>query len=183
MLRYMTHYPDGDGGGNAGGGDGGGNGEGGTAAEAGRTFTQEEVEKIIGDRLGRERTKYADYDELKARSDQLAAIEEAGQSDVERVTGERDKLAERIGPLEAENLRLNVALEKGLPKSLAVRLQGSTKEEVEADAEELVKLVGSGERGSSEQTEREATLDGGSRGASIEAEGIDGMIRHAAGRA
>ena len=33
-----------------------------------RTFTQAEMNAIIADRLNRERTKYADYDALKAKA-------------------------------------------------------------------------------------------------------------------
>ena len=35
-----------------------------------RTFTQEEVNSIVADRLSRERAKYADYDDLKAKASQ-----------------------------------------------------------------------------------------------------------------
>lgn len=35
-----------------------------------RTFTQEEVNSIVADRLNRERVKYADYDDLKAKASQ-----------------------------------------------------------------------------------------------------------------
>lgn len=47
----------------------------------------------------------------------------------------------RIGDLETSNLRLDVGYELGLPKDLAVRLQGGTREEMVADAEKLVELV------------------------------------------
>ena len=33
-----------------------------------RTFTQDEVNAIVADRLTRERAKYADYDDLKAKA-------------------------------------------------------------------------------------------------------------------
>ena len=36
-----------------------------------RTFTQDEVNSIIADRLTRERAKYADYDDLKAKAQQF----------------------------------------------------------------------------------------------------------------
>lgn len=47
----------------------------------------------------------------------------------------------RISTLEAENLRLSVGYELGLPRELVGRLQGSTRDELIADAEALVKLV------------------------------------------
>lgn len=59
------------------------NAESGTASEE-QKFTQADVEKLIGDRLARERKKYADYPELKAQAskaktaeDRIADLEQA----------------------------------------------------------------------------------------------------------
>ena len=41
----------------------------------GRTFTQDEVNTIIADRLNRERAKYADYDDLKAKASQADSLQ------------------------------------------------------------------------------------------------------------
>lgn len=49
---------------------------------------------------------------------------------------------QKITALEATNLRYEVAFDLGLPKEIAMRLQGATKDEMVADAEALVKLVG-----------------------------------------
>ena len=38
------------------------------AAPAERTFTQSELDAIVVDRLGRERQKYADYEDLKVKA-------------------------------------------------------------------------------------------------------------------
>lgn len=46
-----------------------------------------------------------------------------------------------VEALEAENLRLSVGYELGLPRELVGRLQGATREELIADAEALVKLI------------------------------------------
>jgi predicted RNase H-like HicB family nuclease len=45
---------------------------------------------------------------------------------------------QRISELEAANLRYDVGYELGLPKAVAKRLQGNTREEMLADAEELI---------------------------------------------
>ena len=55
--------------------------------------------------------------------------------DVDTLTKERDGLA-------ADNLRLTIGYELGLPMALAKRLQGATREELIADADELVKIAG-----------------------------------------
>lgn len=51
--------------------------------------------------------------------------------------------SERVTALEANLLRLRVALKHGLPESIAKRLSGTTEEELLADAEELMDLFGS----------------------------------------
>lgn len=47
----------------------------------------------------------------------------------------------RISSLETENLRLAVALDLGLPKEIASRLQGKDRDEMVADAETLLELI------------------------------------------
>jgi hypothetical protein len=52
-----------------------------------------------------------------------------------------DDLQQQTSALGSENLRLKVGYELGLPLNLVNRLQGSTREELVADAEALVELV------------------------------------------
>jgi HK97 family phage major capsid protein len=64
---------------------------------------------------------------------------------LERLTGEVNSLKGQNGSLKAENMRLKVALKKGLTGDKAVladRLSGATEAEMEADADELLKLFG-----------------------------------------
>lgn len=51
-----------------------------------------------------------------------------------------EDLEKRASGAEARALRLEVALDLGLPKALATRLQGDTAEELAADAEQLLAL-------------------------------------------
>src|SRR5437899_753270 len=60
------------------------------AAAAPQTFTQEQVDRIVGDRVARETQKYGDYDELKTKADRLAEIEVANQTESQRLAAERD---------------------------------------------------------------------------------------------
>lgn len=119
--------------------DGQNGGEGGSAnaansaaAGAAKTFTQEDLDRIIAERLNREKSKYADYDQLK-------------QAAEGRKT-EMEKLADQLRALQEENeankvkaLRSEVASEKKVPASL---LNGaSTREEMEAQADAILKFV------------------------------------------
>ena len=49
-----------------------------------RTFTQAEVNLMLGDRAARERAKYSDYDDLKAAQAKLQEIEDAQKSELQR---------------------------------------------------------------------------------------------------
>ena len=62
-----------------------------TTTQTERTFTQTDLDKIVADRLARERAKYADYDTLKSKAEQLEA---ANKSEIE-------KMAERAAKAEA----------------------------------------------------------------------------------
>ena len=55
-----------------------------------RTFTQEEVDRIINERLGRERGRKSDYEELKEKAGQTADLE----SKLSKALEENEKLGE-----------------------------------------------------------------------------------------
>jgi hypothetical protein len=116
--------------------------------EGDKKFTQEDLDRVVADRLKRETSKYSDYDELKAKAAKLDEAEASRKSDdqklLERVEAAERKAAEaddRVGKAEANALRLSVAADKKLSPSLAKRLSGSTREELEADADELLESV------------------------------------------
>lgn len=100
-----------------------------------QSFTQADVDRIVADRLKREReavkTKYADYDTLKQKAEGAKTLEDR--------VAEIEKQAKTS---EERALRAEVANAKGLTASQAKRLIGSTREELEADADELLKDIG-----------------------------------------
>lgn len=95
------------------------------------TLTQAEVDKIVKERVARERAKYADYDDLKAKAGEKVTLEE-------RVA----QIEKQAKDSEARALRAEVANAKGLTPNQAKRLVGSTREELEADADDLLKDIG-----------------------------------------
>lgn len=77
--------------------------------------------------------------ELEAK---LKEIDDAGKSEAEK-TAERLAAAEKAAAEhEQRALRLEVAAEKGLSPAQAKRLVGSTREELESDADELLATFG-----------------------------------------
>lgn len=86
--------------------------------------TQEDLDKVIGARLARERDKYADYDDLKAAASKLADAEA--------------RLAQIDAQAALDKIRNDVAQEAGVPAEL---LRGSTKDELTAHATALAEAL------------------------------------------
>lgn len=77
---------DGDGGSGDGGGEGqGGNGDGQTGEGEGKTFTQADLDRIVAERLARERSKYADYKDLKDKASKFDELQTASQTETEKL--------------------------------------------------------------------------------------------------
>lgn len=144
-----------------------------TTADAGKTFTQADLDRIVGERIARERSKLdgVDIDDLKSKAQKLAELEAAQQTDAQRLEAERDDLKGKLTPLQQENARLRVAMEKKLDASLIDRLRGSTREELETDADKLLELFSPTPQ-----------LDGGARRPAPATGDMDSIIRHRAGR-
>ncbi|MET0419506.1 MAG: hypothetical protein ABW022_26120 [Actinoplanes sp.] len=100
------------------------------------TFTRAQVRSMIAAEVRKVRDGFADYDDLKAK---------AGEADKSKT--QLDKLSEQMAALTSRAERAERAQAradvistklKGVPASIARRLTGSTREELEADAEQLV---------------------------------------------
>ena len=107
-------------------------------SEEAKTFTQEQVNDLIAKAKGDSQRKYADYDDLKAKAARLDELEASSQSDVEKAARRIAEAEKKAQDAEARALRLEVATSKGLTAAQAKRLTGATREELEADADELL---------------------------------------------
>lgn len=100
-----------------------------TTQEAEKTYTQADIDRIIGDRLAREKAKYADYEEIKAKAEKYDAAEEAQKSELQKATERADALQAKIDELEAAEkiakIKAEVSEKTGIPVSL---LTGTTEE-------------------------------------------------------
>lgn len=78
------------------------------AADPPRTFTQEQVDRIIADRIARVKTNPPDdYEDLKAKAAKLDEIEAANLTELEKERARADKAeADRQAAIEAANRRL-----------------------------------------------------------------------------
>jgi hypothetical protein len=134
--------------------------------------TQADLDRIIGDRLARERGRFADYDELKAKAAEHDKAVEANQSEADKAKARADAAEAKASAAAAELARYKVAAEKNVPAEL---LAGKTEDELRAHADQLLEFRG-------QQTTRTPSFDGGTRST---AEGgktdMNALIRRAAG--
>lgn len=113
-----------------------------TAEEQARTFTQDEVNAIVGRRVAETSAKYADYEALKKKAQAYDAAEEASKSELQKATERADalqtKLDEMINADNTRKIRDKVAQETGVPASL---LSGKTEEECANQAKAIMEFA------------------------------------------
>ena len=87
-----------------------------------KTFTQEEVNSIVAERLGRDRQKYADYDSLKEKAKQFDELQEANKSALEKANERANKLESELAEIkkanEVRDIRSRISQETGVPLEL-----------------------------------------------------------------
>lgn len=87
-----------------------------------KTFTQDDVNAIVGERLAREREKFADYELLKEKASKFDEAEEASKSELQKATERAEKLESELKTMkkaeELRTIREKVSAETGVPASL-----------------------------------------------------------------
>lgn len=108
-----------------------GSGEGTPQQKPAASFSQEQVDAIIADRLKRESQKYSDYEDLKAKAAKVDAAEEASKSELQKAN--EAKAAAENAAREA-SARGNTAL-----KRASIMVEAATQGSV--DPETVVALL------------------------------------------
>lgn len=115
-------------------------------AEEARTYTQAEIDQMIEDRLYRERKKFSDYEDLKAKAEKFDAAEEANKSELQKATERAEALQAKVDSMtkaeEVRNIRAEVSKETGIPASL---LTADTKEACEEQAKAIAEFTANNE--------------------------------------
>jgi hypothetical protein len=109
--------------------------------------SQADLDRNIGDRLARQRAQFGDVDALKAKAAKFDELEAASKTELQRLQEAAAADKARGDKAEAALLRHEVAVAKGIPAELADRLAGKTREEMEADADKLLGVIGNGQGG------------------------------------
>ena len=161
-------------------------------ADGDKTFTQEEVDKLIADRLARAEKKFnlekkelerkhnesiEDYEERIKTANMTA--EEKFKLELEK----RDKLiAEKDGALnkiKVDGIKRNVLSKYKLPEKFMSRISGETEEDIETSVKEFNEVMG--EYIKSQAGGTPTNLDGGSKGKAekdIELEAFDNAMNY-----
>lgn len=133
-----------------GGGAGGG-------AEYKAPETQEELNRIIADRLSRDREKYKDFDTIKEKAEKYDAAQAAGTTGAGQggdVTAQLQQFEQRVTAAEttaqqtqqtlaetqAELARKDVALTKGIAAAQLPLLTATTRDELEKQADAILAI-------------------------------------------
>lgn len=101
-----------------------------------KTFTQEELNSIVSERLNKEKEKYSksieEYEsKLTNLNDQLKQLTEQAANHAKELE-ERDL---KIRGYETQSVKMRVAKEVGIPFELAEKLSGDDEESIKRDAE------------------------------------------------
>ena len=137
-------------------------------------WARKQIEKANREAAGY-RTKLREVEPLAAKAREL---EESQKTEAQRLTERAEQAERRLPELELSAIRYEIALDKGLTKSQAKRLVGSNREELEADAEELLADLGGGAtRVDPPRTPREALRPGATPAGSADAPDMNQRIR------
>lgn len=101
-------------------------------------LTQADVDRIVADRVKRERAKFADYDDLKAKAEAADKAKQTDKSESQKLTEKLDQMQKDLDEERRQRRIIEVAAEKGLTPAHVKRLAGNTREELEASADELL---------------------------------------------
>ncbi|MDD6666715.1 MAG: hypothetical protein PUE58_01900 [Lachnospiraceae bacterium] len=120
-------------------------GETGNAAENGNaaeTFTQEQVDAIVKDRLSRERDKYKDYADLKSKAAEYDKQQEANKTELQKAQEQAESLKKELAGLKEQEktrgIRKKVSEDTGVPEDL---LTGNSEEDCKTQAEAILKFA------------------------------------------
>ncbi|MDR1954292.1 MAG: hypothetical protein LBQ21_07490 [Clostridiales Family XIII bacterium] len=106
--------------------------------------TQEEFDRMVSERVMRERDKYKGFSEYKEAAEKLAKLEASQRSDLEKLQDANAELAAKVAAFESREQvaawMQEIAEKTGVS---AKALRGTTKEELEAHAETLKEVYSS----------------------------------------
>ena len=101
--------------------------------------SQDELNKVLDERLKRERAKFADYRDVKAKAARLDEIEQANQTEAEKVAKRVADLEAQLAATRRETTRLKIASDHGITDAddIELFLTGTDEETLARQAQRL----------------------------------------------
>lgn len=104
-----------------------------------KTFTQDDVNEIVRERLARQAAKFSDYEDLKARVQQYEAASATSQTEMDALKSQVAELTAKSAKTEREALVARVARDNGITDSddIELFLTGADEQQLTAQAARL----------------------------------------------
>lgn len=113
-----------------------------------KTFTQEELDAILADRLSRERNKYSDYEAIKEKARKFDEAEDANKTELERANEKANQLETELNALKESqrilSIKNKVSTETGVPINL---LSGTDEEACRLQAKSILDFAKKSDNG------------------------------------
>lgn len=99
-----------------------------------KTFTQEELNSIVGERVAKVKSKYSDYDDLKQKAEMVETLQEENK----KISELQKQLDEANKTNTIRTIKDKVSEETGVPQNLLV---GETEESMRTHAEGILNFI------------------------------------------
>lgn len=107
-----------------------------------KTLTQAEVNKIVQERVAKEKAKYEGFAELKEKAAKFDALEEQSKTELQKAQEKAEKLQKELNEIKTEKalseMRNKVATDTGVPTEL---LTGESEEACVAQAQAILSFA------------------------------------------
>ena len=138
--------------------------------------TQDELNRIIADRITREKAKYADYADLKTKASEFDKLADAQKTETQRAL-ERAEAAERaLAESQSAALRLSVIARHGIPAEYQEFVSGGSEDELEARATKVKAMFAT-----AGQTNLIVPAEGSTPALALNGDGIESALKNALG--
>jgi hypothetical protein len=102
-------------------------------------FLQPEVDSIVAQRLDRERGKFADYDTLKEKANQVDTVKTEYETKLSGLATEKSELEKKLTAATLETEKVKIVHKFKLPEELHEFVTGNDADEMAQRAEKLAK--------------------------------------------
>lgn len=102
-----------------------------------KTFTQDDVDRLIADRIARERKKFGDYDQLKKKAAEHDKAEDAKKTELEKLNDQLTSAQVELQGFKVDKIRREAADQAGLPAKYAKYITAADETEALEQAKEL----------------------------------------------